>query len=191
MVDNSRFTLSKFFGLGYYSVSDFESSRLWDSVQIRRFLDDISKAAEYFEQTEKYRFVDIGIIKVYAVKYNGVAEIIDGKQRLLVLSLVLSALFAWFENGHGGIEEDAYDLFLYSGDRTRLQLNEPINSFYYNLLLNGKSVNAPVDSFLSSWLYDVCLIAGEYVENLSLQMRHLVTGFITELTIFDVEYVDC
>ena len=189
MTDETKYSLSQFFGFGYYSLLDFENSVLWDDVQIRKFLDSISKAAEYFERTKEYEIVDIGVVKVFSVKYNGVAEIIDGKQRLLIMSLCLSALFAWFENGHGGIEEDAYDLFLYSGDKTRLQLNEPVNSFYYHLLLNGVSVNAPVGSFLSSWLHNVCLIVSEYVESLSLQQIHLVTGIIAELTVFQVEYV--
>ena len=138
-------TLTSLFAESLFRIPDYQRGYAWEAKQWNDFIEDVDALVN---DDVKNHYT--GTVVVYradkkAVEFYGPAErlpvvdVVDGQQRLttccLHLSIILNLLV---KNGVEGYESKI-PVFLYSGGKCRLTLNNDTSNFFHDLLKDGHS----------------------------------------------------
>jgi hypothetical protein len=137
-------TLSNLLEGKLFQIPDYQRGYAWEEKQWKDFVQDIDAliddkiTSHYTGTIVIYQRIDKPT-EQYGTKRLEIVDIVDGQQRLttcsLYLSLIISALL------RKGEEEFKAELpiYLYSGAKSKLRLNNDTADFYYDLISKGSA----------------------------------------------------
>lgn len=124
----------------FYSVPRFQRSYAWSTEMVRDFWSDMERAIA--DRREHF----LGNIVLSAETGDGTLSIVDGQQRIVTTTLLLSALRDEFQDAGDGKAAAAvsryvtqYDVKTFQ-DLARVRMNPDDNPFYFARFVEGKQM---------------------------------------------------
>ena len=157
-----RKTLRSIFEGKTFEIPDYQRGYAWGKKQLNDFVQDIDALIDE-EVKSHYTGTIVSFQKTnkptdyYGVNKLEVVDIVDGQQRLTTCSLFLSVILS--ELIKHGIEDykDQIAIYLYSGSKSKLKLNNDTSDCFYDLISKGsatvKAGNVHQDRVLSAYKY--------------------------------------
>ena len=155
-------TLSDIFGGKIFQIPDYQRGYAWELEQWKDFVQDIDaliddKIISHYTGTIVIYQSNEKPIENYGTKKLELVDIVDGQQRLTTCSLYLSIII----NELIKIGQSDYSaeipIYLYSGSKSKLRLNNDTSDFYFDLITKGVSnINASTihqKRLLESYIY--------------------------------------
>jgi uncharacterized protein DUF262/uncharacterized protein DUF1524 len=140
-------TLSNLLEGKIFQIPDYQRGYAWEEKQWKDFIQDIDALID--DEINSHYTGTIVIYQPknkepenYGTKKLEIVDVVDGQQRLTTCSLYLSIiLYELIRKGEKEFEQDI-TLYLHSGSKTILRLNNDTSDFYYDLISKG-SANTP------------------------------------------------
>ncbi len=127
-----------------FQIPDYQRGYAWEKEQWKDFVQDIDAliddkiSSHYTGTIVIYQPIESPTIN-YGTKKLEVVDIVDGQQRLTTCSLYLSIILAELIK----VGEDQYKadipIYLFSGAKSKLKLNNDTEDFYFDLISKGSA----------------------------------------------------
>lgn len=201
MTNQTILNLDNILNNAVYRIPNYQRGYSWETEQIKELITDITNIIKWNEQQSRTNLPHfMGTIitqqtnqtQFYHTTEKPIIEIVDGQQRLISLSLYLSAILSKLIQTTTDKDEiekykDAIKTYLYWSGKTHIKLHDTIdNEFYLDLLKNGgetRDTNPDPVSFTETRLSNAGRIFGDYVNNLSVsELNTLYTTITTKLS---------
>ena len=154
-------TLTKLFADWLFEIPDYQRGYAWEQPQWNDFVQDLDALATDEVQTHYTGTVVVFKSKTRGLQQYGstdkleVADVVDGQQRLTTCCLYLSAIIReLIRQGEADFEQKKA-VFLYSGSRCRLTLNNETGDIFHDLLKTGHAT-VPANSTHQKRLEQAC-----------------------------------
>lgn len=137
-------TLSNLLEGKIFRIPDYQRGYAWEEKQWKDFVQDIDALIDdkiishytgtivIFQPAEKPT-------ENYGTKKLELVDVVDGQQRLTTCSLYLSIILNKLINLGEKDFEAEIPIYLFSGAKSKLRLNNDTENFYYDLLLKGNT----------------------------------------------------
>jgi hypothetical protein len=138
-------TLSSILEGKIFRIPDYQRGYAWEKKQWNDFIEDIDtliddKNISHYTGTIVIYQPNTKPTDTYGTKRLEVVDVVDGQQRLTTCSLYLAIILnKLIQAGHEEYKAELAN-YLYSGTKTKLQLNNDTEHCYYDLITNG-SIN--------------------------------------------------
>ena len=137
-------TLSNLLDGKIFRIPDYQRGYAWEEKQLKDFVQDIDALIDddilsHYTGTIVIFQNNRKLIENYGTKKMELNDIVDGQQRLTTCSMYLSIIIKELIGlGCTGFESELSN-YLYSGSKTKLQLNNDTADFYSDLIIKGVS----------------------------------------------------
>ncbi|MDT8414631.1 MAG: DUF262 domain-containing protein [Flavobacteriaceae bacterium] len=137
-------TLSNILEGKIFQIPDYQRGYAWEEKQWKDFVQDIDaliddKIISHYTGTIVIYQPSNKPTENYGTKRLEVVDVVDGQQRLTTCSLYLSIIIKeLIKIGQEGFDAEI-PIYLYSGSKSRLRLNNDTTDFYLDLISKGFS----------------------------------------------------
>lgn len=141
-------TLSNLLEGKIFQIPDYQRGYAWEEKQWKDFIQDIDaliddKINSHYTGTIVIYQPNSKPIENYGTKKLEIVDVVDGQQRLTTCSLYLSIILdELIQRGEKDIEQEI-PIYLRSGSKSKLRLNNDTADFYYDLISTGTPNTAP------------------------------------------------
>lgn len=164
-------TLSNILEGKIFKIPDYQRGYAWENKQLQDFVQDIDALID--EETKSHYTGTIVIfqpknepIEHYGINQLEVVDVVDGQQRITTSSLYLSIILnKLIERGKDEFKE-AIPIYLYSGSKSKLRLNNDTEHFFFDLISKGNA-NVNETTIHQKRLLDAYKFLDTHIENQS------------------------
>ena len=161
-------TLSNILEGKIFQIPDYQRGYAWETKQLNDFVQDIDalvddKIISHYTGTIVIYQPNTKPTENYGTKKLEVVDIVDGQQRLTTCSLYLSIILKeLIKIGQGDFNSEI-PIYLFSGSKSKLRLNNDTADFYSDLISKGVS-NIEANSVHQKRIYEAYCFLKKYIE---------------------------
>lgn len=167
-------TLSNILEGKIFQIPDYQRGYAWEAKQWKDFVQDIDALIDdniisHYTGTIVIYQPNIKPTENYGTKKLEIVDIVDGQQRLTTCSLYLSIIIKeLIKNGQEDFNAEI-PIYLYSGSKSKLRLNNDTADFYSDLISKGVS-NIEANSVHQKRIYEAyCFLKRHIDEQLEIR----------------------
>lgn len=161
-------TLSNILEGKIFQIPDYQRGYAWEEKQWKDFVQDIDaliddKIISHYTGTIVIYQPRTQSIENYGTKRLEIIDVVDGQQRLTTCSLYLSIIIKeLIKIGQEDFNAEI-PIYLYSGSKSKLRLNNDTSDFYLDLISKGVS-NIEANSVHQKRIYDAYCFLKKHIE---------------------------
>lgn len=161
-------TLSNILEGKIFQIPDYQRGYAWETKQWKDFVQDIDaliddKIINHYTGTIVIYQPISKPTENYGTKRLELVDIVDGQQRLTTCSIYLSIILKELIKIAGEDFNSELPIYLFSGSKSKLRLNNDTADFYYDLISKGVS-NLEANSIHQKRIYDAYTFLKKHLE---------------------------
>jgi hypothetical protein len=178
-------TLSNILEGKIFQIPDYQRGYAWEEKQWKDFVQDIDaliddKIISHYTGTVVIYQQNDKPTENYGTKRLEIVDVVDGQQRLTTCSLYLSIIIKELIKISNEDFNAEIPIYLYSGSKSKLRLNNDTSDFYFDLISKGVS-NIEANSVHQKRIYDAYCFLKKHIEEQLAERNDKAEDYLRDL----------